>query len=72
MFWIALGAFIFGSLMCWFNGRVKLVGFCCIIWVLGFFILPYILGSGAGYSFMALQSILAIILAFTWKYIDDA
>jgi hypothetical protein len=71
MFWIALGAFIFGSLMCWSNGRVKLVVYCCTIWVLGFFILPYVSESGAGYLFMALQSVLAIVLVFTWKYIDD-
>lgn len=68
-FWITLGALMSGSVMCWMNHMKKSVVVCWIIWILGFFISPYL--PGQGWSFLALQSLLALILVLKWKY-DDA
>lgn len=68
MFWISLGVFAFSSVMCWSSGRIKLVLSSWVIWVAGFFAIPAYFGTDA--LLMTLQSILAIVLIFMWKYVD--
>jgi len=69
MFWISLGAILFGSVMCWLNYKKKLVIATWIILILGFFLLP-LLGDAYPYANLALQSILALVLLLAWKISD--
>ena len=68
MFWITLGAFILGSVMCWFNDLRKIVVVCWGLWLAGFFILPLIFGTG--WAFLVLQAALAVVLLIRWKAYD--
>ena len=69
MICISLGALIFGSAMCWINDLRKAVLLCWGIWLLGFFVIPWILGEGP--YFLVLQTLLGLTLLLRWK-IDAA
>ncbi len=65
MFWTALGAMILGSVMCWMSFLRKLVIVSWLVWIVGFFTVPLIFETG--WPFLALQSLLAIILLLSWR-----
>ncbi len=59
---------IFASAMCWVNEEKKLVLVCWVLWVAGFFALPFLFGQA--WPFLVFQTLLAIVLVFRWKYAD--
>jgi hypothetical protein len=65
MFWISLGALILGSVMCWMSFYRKLVLVTWVVWIAGFFGVPMMFETA--WPFLALQSLLAIVLVLSWK-----
>jgi hypothetical protein len=65
MFWIALGAFIFGSVMCWSAECRKIV---VLFWVLGiaaFFGLPIITANT--FALVLALALMSIVMLLCWK-----
>lgn len=69
MFWFTLATFLLGSAMCWINHFRKLVLICWGIWLIAFFILPFVVQHG--WFFLVIQTILALVMIMRWK-IDAA
>ena len=65
MFLISLGALLYGSVMAWIYGNQRMVIIVWIVWLIGFFAVPLLFGSG--WAFMVLQAALALSLIIRWK-----
>jgi len=65
-FWITIGAMLLGSGMCWFmNYSKRAVLFVWSIWCLAW--IPIKFADFTGYSYVVLQSILALVLVVIWR-----
>lgn len=64
-FIISFGALLYGSIMAWLSGNPAMVILAWIAWGIGFFAFPVLFESG--WPFLALQSILALVLLLRWK-----
>jgi len=64
-FYISLMALIYGSVMCWLNGILKIVLACWFVWLFAFFGMPTT--TAQGWHLVGLQSILALVLILRWR-----